>query len=275
MQNKQNVNRDMLEKLSTEQLDDLLQAELHKEEIADDYAMLIWDVIQERESDYPVEISDDVKEAWKRFSAPHDGEARDQEKAIRKRKWIASIAATAAILCLIVFAVPPATGTANVFELIGQWTENLLEFADPDKPQEEYVFETDHPGLQQIYDEVVKLGVTQPVVPMWVPDGFELVELKVTNTPTKVKAYSMLRCESDEIILIIEVYGTDTPRQFEVDSADSVELEIGEITHYIESNDGAWVAVWNSNNLECSLTVDGRDDLIYTVLDSIYTTEDE
>ena len=47
--------------------------------------------------------------------------------------------------------------------------------------QPEYVFETDHPGLQQIYDAVVEMGVTEPVVPMWVPEGYDLVEYKAED----------------------------------------------------------------------------------------------
>ena len=36
--------------------------------------------------------------------------------------------------------------------------------------------------FQQLYNAVTELGITQPVVPMWLPDGFALTSLKTFNS---------------------------------------------------------------------------------------------
>ena len=53
----------------------------------------------------------------------------------------------------------------------------MFAFFSPDEPTqaiEEYEFRTEHPGLQEVYDAVAGLGVTEPVVPMWIPEGYTL-----------------------------------------------------------------------------------------------------
>ena len=99
----------------------------------------------------------------------------------RSRVWQKRFAMAAAVLCLVLLVFPIASGTPFIQKLVAKWNEDFFWIETPGTPvelPEDYAFQTDNPGLQQLYDAVTELGITAPVVPMWLPEGFDLVLLK-------------------------------------------------------------------------------------------------
>lgn len=259
-----------LEQIPSPQLTQMLHAELKKDRLDDELIRTILQVQEAREENHPP-IDEDTRAAWEQLQ---NDWAEDAEVPARKKpKRVLKIAALAAVLCLVLLAIPDASGSNSFFDRVGTWKDSVLEFFKPTEVQQEYIFQTDHPGLQKVYDEVVALGVTQPVVPTWIPDGYELVEIKAENGSTKIKIYAVFTQGENDIIINLNVYGADIPRQYEIDNPDAKEVELAGIKHSIIGNDGAWIAVWTKDNLECSLTVDCQEDIFYKVLESIYVTE--
>jgi len=267
--------RPELEQMPTQQLNELLHKELEKESVDGDLVRLIMQLLEVRESKDEPELNEACIAAWEQFKAncAEDRKSIGSQPPARNRNWMVRAAAVAAALVILVFAVPAVSGAGNVVEMFSRWTGSIFDLFNPNAVQPAYVFKTEHQGLQQVYDTVSQLGITQPVVPMWIPDGYELVELKTTNTPSKVKVYAILAKDESIIVITVELYGTNTPHKYETEVAETTEVEIGEVTHYIERNDGAYVAVWFRDNLECSLTVDCQEDTLFEMLRSIYKME--
>ena len=65
--------REFLEKLSTAELDEMLQKELKKESIDDDLVRVVLSVLEEREADYPVESNEEIESAVERYDSCLDG----------------------------------------------------------------------------------------------------------------------------------------------------------------------------------------------------------
>lgn len=259
-----------LEQIPSPQLTQMLHAELKKDRLDDELIRTILQVQEAREENHPP-IDEDTRAAWEQLQ---NDWAEDAEVPARKKpKRVLKIAALAAVLCLVLLAIPDASGSNSFFDRVGTWKDSVLEFFKPTEVQQEYIFQTDHPGLQKVYDEVVALGVTQPVVPTWIPDGYELVEIKTSNVPGRVTIYTLLSNGEQEIVLTIDVYGVDMPREYEITNPDAEKIDLEGISHSITSNNAAWIAVWTRDNLECSLSVDCQEDVFYKILESIYVTE--
>jgi len=271
--------REGLEQLPTERLDEMLNAELREKAPDTDLIRLILKVLRQREKDVHTQITPQMQAAWEEYvrGCAEDDKYFAEQRAAKRRGWVIRAAAIAAVVALLILTIPPAMGAGNTFELIGRWAEDVIAFFAPTEPedtQSAYIFQTDNPGLQQVYDEVVKLGVTDPVVPMRIPAGYELLELKLLNYPTKIRVYARFFDGSEYISLTIDVFGANAIPTYETDDTDSVNVELAGIDHEITSNDGGWVAVWERENVQCSLTVDGQEDILYDMLESIYMTED-
>lgn len=264
--------RQELEALSNLRLSKMLREELQRDRPDGDKVRLLLQVLEAREENTPP-IDDRALAAWERFQKDCADSSSPAPKPQKKRNRWLQLGAIAAVLCLVLLVIPTARGNDDFFFRVGTWKDTVLEFFHPSEVQQEYIFRTDHPGLQRVYDEVSALGVTQPVVPSWVPMECMLTELKITNTPSRIRVYAVLSDKENRVAITIDIFGSDTPRKYETDGPNTEHIELGGIIHSVTGNEGARIAFWTRDNIECSLTVDYEEDILDRILNSIYVTE--
>jgi hypothetical protein len=131
------------------------------------------------------------------------------------------------------------------------------------------VFTPNNDGLQKLYDEVVALGVTSPAVPMWIPDGFELTELKCLSAPNGDKIYAVFTGSSGLISFSYFVGDNAFSTQAEWEK-DVEEYEISGINHIIVSNKDKCSVVWKTDEIECSIVSCLSTEETRTIVKSIY-----
>lgn len=266
--------RNTLEQMETQQLDDLLLEELREETPNGELIRLISSVLKERDKDTVHEIDANIREAWERYQT--------KSKAVHKKpKYMHSFLLKAASLMLVLFALvtllPQEAKAMNFFERFIAWTEDVFSLISPaeaKEQKEEYVFCTDNPGLQEVYDKVTELGVTVPVVPMWLPEGYKLMEIKVNVFPTNHILYARFSNGIAEALYQINVYSDNVTREFYKDEGNIRTEEKNGIKHTIMCNNDLLVAVWEVDNIECSIFIDCQEDTLDRILESIYTMEE-
>lgn len=268
---------EFLKTMPTQDLDEMLQAELHKENIDDDLVRLILEVLEERETDCPVEINAEVTAAVNKYTTYLDVLEKTPAKPTRKWSVVLKAASVLLVVGLLLFAVPQAVQAESFFEMLARWTDSIFEFFSPgdDNKQPEYVFETDHPGLQQIYDAVVELGVTDPVVPMWVPENFALVECDVINTPKEKFIQAIFHYDNNVIAFCLSSNDEQGEIEYYKDSTDVKKFEFNAITHYVFRNLNRCVAIWEREHTICSVAIDCQEETLFEILKSIYTMEED
>ena len=256
--------------LPTDELDRILQAELEKKHPNEEVVLPIVRILEERERDYPVEKTPEVLALLGKLNK----QVPSSPKVQNKGRWVTTIAAVAAAACIIVMALPRTVGAESIFDVLFRWTSEVFEFFTPERdkknPPVEYLFETDNSGLQQLYDEVTKLGVTEPVVPMWLPKEFELRDLKVT--PLRDDGYkvrSAFRYE-EKLILITYRVSRDIVTRFEKEEADIEVFEFGGERHFIMDNGENPSVTWTVNGAECSIVAELNKDNLCNMIKSIY-----
>ena len=256
--------------LPTEELDKLLQAELEKEYPNEAVVLPILQILEEREKDYPVEETPEVLALLGKLSE----RAPSSKQVQNKRRWVTAIAAVAAAACIVIMAMPRTVGAESVFDILSRWTSEVFEFFTPNRdkknPPVEYLFETDNNGLQQLYDEMTELGVIEPVVPMWLPKGFELLNIKVTpllDDGNKVNAY--FRCD-DKIISITYRISRDIAMKFEKEETDVEVYDYADVSHFVMENGNNQSVTWIVDGVECLINANASRDDVYTIIKSIY-----
>lgn len=267
--------REFLEALPTNSLDEMLQKELQKEPVDGDLVRMILCVLEEREVDYPVETNAEIAAALENFERSMDKQHGRPAKT--KFSWIVKAASILLVIGLLLFAVPRAVNAESFFDMLARWTDSIFDFFNPsetnDDIQPEYVFETEHPGLQQIYDEVREMGIIDPVVPMWVPSEYELEEIAVLNEPSETVMVAKMSHKEKRLLITIVAQSEGSYLEHEKDSQDVEVLEIAGVVHYIMTNNKKINAAWVVNNIECSIVTDCQED-IYKILRSVYTMGD-
>ena len=260
-----------LAQLSTPQLDTMLRSEL-KKELPDEYAVrLILKVLRNREFDYPVVSNEQIDNAWKKY------EKKIQPVASSFKKPLLKAAAILIICSMFLLALPQEASAASFFDRIATWTESIFQLfsrSDLDNAQKEYIFQTEHPGLQELYNAVTELGVTTPVVPMWLDMEYEFDNCEVVTTPHTTKIVAIFLRGDSEAVFEHNVYFDNIPRRFQKDEQQAEKYERNGICHYIFRNKKKWTVVWTNDNIECSLYITCQEDALYKILDSIYTMEE-
>lgn len=266
--------RQALERENTRTLDEKLREELESEAPDGDKVRLILRILKERDGEPYREYAPETEAAWETYLERTSGGRR---KGSRMGGWLLRAAAAAAVICVILLAVPQRVAAESFFERLMRWTDSIFELFSPgeEKNDPEYEFRTDNPGLQRVYDAVTELDITVPVVPMWIPDGYELVDCKVDETRAKVSVTSVFSGESKDLLIQIVSYSEMKSNEYYKDEAKIETIEIGGMAHNIMRNEDAWAVVWIKDNIECFIRIDCREDVLHRILTSIYTMEDE
>ena len=270
--------RRMLEQQSTEVLQEMLEQQLGTDPVNTESVRMILSILRSRAPAPRPEVTGEAAEAMERYRALVARQDRQQLRRKKGKKLLIRALSTAAVLALILAVILPQQAEAgSIWKRLTRWTEEVIvEFFTPndnDHRLVEYEFTTDHPGLQEVYDAVVEMGITQPMVPMWFPEESELGECKVTDTPSRNRLSFCFSYGEDEITFIVDKYDTNVSRQFEKDDSESFQYEKQNTTFLIMQNNDIWTAIWYQDNIECSLAIDCQEDVLYRILNSIYTPE--
>ena len=264
--------RSALEQLPEEELKDLLQAELERPEPDGDSVRLILRVLEEKGRGREAPMTPRKEQAWQIY-------CRRVESLRRSRTLRPAPALRAAVVLLVLtlcLSFLPRQAQAETFwEMLQRWSGAVIEFFDrDDRFSQEYVFRTNHPGLQQVYDAVTELGVTEPVVPMWLPDGSKLNELTSFTSPMSTGVYASFSYYNKEIIYKLDRYEGEPAHQFYRDDTHYETLEQDGTIFHITMNIDQWTVIWSKGHIECSIFIDCNEDVLKKILSSIYVMEE-
>lgn len=248
---------DELHTLDLPQLETLLQEELAKDPPDDDRVLELLRALEERKY-------------------PEDEPA--QRRRSLARRLIPIAASLVIVLGVLFFTVPTKANAGPFFVLLTRWRSEFFELLTPESKNNvplEYEFKTDHPGLQKVYEEAVKLGIEGPAVPTWLPEAAELVECKVTNTRVHYGLISRFDESGKQIVFRINIIDESKNFGFYREDVGYKESEIRGVTHHIMKNKDTWTVVWTRDDIECSIALDCQEDTLYQILESIYVMEDQ
>lgn len=250
--------------LPTQQLEQLLRQELDGRRDRQTVLQIV-SILKERDTASAQGVQPPAQESGETFHTAFPS---------KKPIILLRVAAIAAVLALLLTIVPPVLGAENIFQLIGSWTQDIFSFLTPESPEDrsgERHFETDHPGLQKLYDTVTRYGATAPVVPTWLPEGFELTELKTVPQMMSRKVITQFKSGQDYIVITYEIYDDESSNGYYKDDIDAEIMEWAGITHHLMENDRKWSAIWSRGNTECFIMTNCGKETVTALITSIYT----
>lgn len=278
-----------LEQLSTEQLEDILRADLASEDQENDEAVFhILEVLEKREKENPTGRLPDTDQAWQEFQKYYnipEGEGESlypirntQEKrsasvptktrrVFRPRK----ILVVAAVLILMFGGMLTAQAAGvDVFGAIGRWTEENFQFVLPTTNQSDTV------GINDDFQKASeKFGLPSSFVPTWCPEGFtsaEPLEEHIKNHSDSISCqYTNTTENKFYLVTISQYYSADVLNAtvFEKDDSSVITYQSNGKNFYIFSNLENLTATWADENYCITITGEITLDQIKNIIDSI------
>lgn len=261
-----------LEKLPSEQLNEMLRQELDRSHKDEAFILRILHILEHRHTVQT--YGPEAAAAWTQFRESYSSPAQKfptgRKRAHAWKTWLGRAVAAALVVCLLIAFIPRAEGKRNIFEAIGQWTQDLFGFFSSDRQDDDYTFTTDDPGLQELYDVVSAQGAPDAVVPTWIPEGYELTELKEFELAGGKKVYARFINGDNYIVISYEFHSEAAANKYAKDDDNAEEYECGGVRHYLMSNEKMWTAAWTVDGLECSIGTNLSEDMLRQILISIY-----
>ena len=265
-----------LARLPREKLRRMLTEELQKDtqQIDDSFVRLLLTELQSRGSD-PDYIDDDaVEAACEKFR--QDTVPVPNPRKLWYQSWILKVASVILVLGILFVVLPAAAEAGNVKDVLGWWSDNVFRVFTPgEKPAtRSIVFQTDHPGLQEIYDTVTELGITQQIVPQDLSEEFELTELKVVQMLDDTFIHARLTDHHNVILISLIVHSNQATLQYEKTAENVSVWDLSGVEHYLISNTAEQIVTWVTGNIECTVITDCPEEDVYDFIKSIYTSEE-
>ena len=278
-----------LEKMSTQELKDLLRKTFDQPALSDEDSnmiLAITEVLDIRDNNGDL-IDVDVDAAWAKFqkeylplvdedasSATNELDVLNEhvsETKTKKSRWtFKRIAGIAAALAIVIFAagslIPTADGS-NVWSAFVEWTK------------ETFGFNKDSQGEHELYPEQLKelekllwehnLSPLE-LLPKYIPEGYE-VETTVCDERENATVFLCQLCKDDNsIVLQYRLLNTNNSIEYQKNESAPEMYEVNSLTHYILKNMGFFTASWSKGSVECSIqNVPSHDELI-KMINSIY-----
>lgn len=280
--------------IPTESLKEMLRYSVFSDDALDaDVTRGILAELQRRDPKIPHKSPE---EAWAIFNSEYSGndsaylhcayEGNNQtgdlstgHKGVRRFRALVRTATAAAIIVAVLL-----TGTITAYALgfdlwgvIAQWSQETFAFRAKEtmEPFDEAKKSGIGLSITEQYGDLqtalTRHGINEQVAPTWLPDGYELVELKITAETSYQLFFSALYMHGDKSIGIsIALLYSEPVTDYEKDNGEVMVYEKGGITHYIMTNNDQCRVVWMNRNLECSISGDLTKDESTQIVDSIY-----
>lgn len=276
-----------LEQLSTEQLEDILRADLASEDQENDEAVFhILEVLEKREKENPTGRLPDTDQAWKEFQQYYnipEGEGQSlypvrsdpetqsaptstkKSRRFRPRK----ILIVAAVLVLMFGSMLTAQAAGvDVFGAIGRWTEEKFHFE---------IAPTSADGTTDYtFREVsTERGFSKNLIPTWYPEGFEAFEPEdnsIEDYVNSVYCQYINKEENRSYLAMVSQYYDPSSIESTVYEKDETEVEIYEHdgkNFYIMSNLDSETATWSDGTFKIDIVGQLTVDEIKQIIDSI------
>ena len=246
--------------MTTEELQEILRKHAHDEletEPDTDELYYIMEVLARRREEEDPQAFRSDEEALADFRKNYMPKATQEGRTKVVRFHNRAFRVAAAVLAIVLILVVGTSVTAEAFHVdiwgkFATWTKEIFQFSDNPQgttapnPEKEYTAE-----LKSLQDALSQEGVTEKLVPTWMPEGYISQDLKVTRTPRVRNISAVYEKEgSDLIIKIRQTIGVQAEQVEKNDDLLEVYVVDG-VEYYIFSNTETLQAAWSTGEFEC------------------------
>lgn len=249
--------------MTTEELEEILRLDvdaLEGQESDTELLLYVMEVLASRKRNTS-HTENTAHRAYESFKKNYLSEVEEKiiapkEKIPAKKKplrWLRSLSAVAAVLAIILLgSVTAKAFGCDIWEAVVQWTQETFHFGDSRRTDDAPKIGNDLP-YASLQDALLEDEITQPLVPTWIPDNYQLADITIEETPLQDVYYAQYNSGGKELMITICSHLNSTPQYVE-QSDDFVEIyEVAGVEYYFFSNYEKVRIAWVRDSYECSI----------------------
>lgn len=257
--------------MTTEELEEILRldAEMPEGQESDTEKILyIMEVLAERKRNTS-HTGKTALEAYESFKQNYMPETDDNIIPVKTKRrcprWVRSLTATAAVIVILLAGSVTAKAFGfNVWKAVIQWTQETFHFGEwgNSEPRNNLSYDSLQEALEQG-------KITTPLAPTWLPDGYELADVQIEQTPQK-KTYTAKYTRGERALMItIQDHLRKGPVYVEQNEGLVEEYKVSGIIYYFFTDVDLMKAKWKIDSYECSISGNITIEELKMMIDSI------
>ena len=241
--------------MATEELEEILRldAEMPKGQESDiDKILYVMEVLTERKRNNS-HTGKTALEAYESFKQHYMPETDDNIIPMKTKRrgshWLRSLTATAAVLAILLTGTVTAKAFGfNIWKAVVQWTQETFHFGDWGNSGANN--DLPYASLQ----EALEKGNTPAwIAPTWIPDGFNINDIQVEQSPLKKTYKAIYISEDDNLVITIRDYLDGDTVYVEQSEGLIEEYQMQGTTYYLFENNEQVQAAWIMDSCECNV----------------------
>lgn len=266
------------DEMATEQLEEILRLDAQAPEGQEsdvDTLLYIMGVLADRrkKEGHAGKTALEAYESFKLYYLPEvENIAEETEMKATPRKIPSKLlrglsAAAAVVLVLVLGTVTAKAFGVDIWETIAKWTQETFHFSSSEN--EEYPDAGEELPYSSLIEALKAGNIEENLVPTWLPDGYELKDVIVEETPTQNIYYAIY--QNGECIIKINVrnYLNDYPQYVEQGEGLLETYEASGVVYYLIQNYDNSRAEWITHSYECYISGDLTIEQLKLMIDSI------
>ena len=241
--------------MATEELEEILRldAEMPKGQESDtDKILYVMEVLTERKrnNSHTGKTALEAYESFKQHYMPEtDDNIIPMKTKRRGSRWLRSLTATAAVLAILLTGTVTAKAFGfNIWKAVVQWTQETFHFGDWGNSGANN--DLPYASLQ----EALEKGNTPAwIAPTWIPDGFNINDIQVEQSPLKKTYKAIYISEDDNLVITIRDYLDGDTVYVEQSEGLIEEYQMQGTTYYLFENNEQVQAAWIMDSCECNV----------------------
>lgn len=182
-------------------------------------------------------------------------------------KLLRGLSAAAAVFLVLVLGTVTATAFGvDIWETIAKWTQETFHFSawEGDEPNS-----SSNLPYASLQEAIEKAKIEEKLVPTWIPEGYQLVDIIVEETPTQNIYYAVYQGKDSVIKVSIRDYLNVDPQYVEQSEGFAEKYEISGVSYYLFLNHDNARAEWVIGSYECYISGNLSIEQLKLMIDSI------
>lgn len=188
---------------------------------------------------------------------------REKRHTIR---WMSGMAAAAAALVIVFGSMTVNAMGFNIWETVVTWAQETFCFGDGNQSTANSDSEMPYDSLQEA---LLATNRDPTVIPTWLPDGYELSRIAITEDPMRKKYVAIYKNGERHLKIVVQSYLDNDPEQIEQSDGFLEKYEVSGIAYYIFSDISQMRAAWINGSYECYVSGELTINQIKCMIDSI------
>lgn len=265
--------------MTTEELEEILRldAETPEEQESDTEMLLyIMGILADkrRKTGHTGKTALEAYESFKKNYMPEVEENvmmpnRKVKPKVRSLRWLRAMSAVAAVLVIVLLgSVTAKAFGVDVWQSVVKWTQETFHFGDG-RATVEGPAETgslQHTSLQEV---LISAGIDTELAPTSIPDGYQLIDISVEQTPIQDIYVALYRKGESELKITVRNHLNSNPQYVEQSDDLAETYDTSGITYYIFTNNERTQVVWITGSFECYIFGDVTIEEMKMMIDSI------